>query len=244
MACTIDHLCMDLVVRVLESFTDARGKPVEAGRIARILALRSDLAHMQAELDWEAVGGEQETLLFDLKLRDGPGIGRMRQYFEALEADEAAQHFPPPPRVVSYTQFTEPEPAPSPVATQPANVDVVADIERVSALAYHHRFDEAKAHLLALLALTSEYDGIHLQATECLCGQALKQVSNPDREVYEWMKDRCLTLWHAWAAGATSGGEGTYRSTFIRKARADFAEAEKAAQFLNASSNTGKLPPG
>lgn len=229
MACTIDHLRMDIVVRVLHDFVDLRGTAGAAGCVARILALRCDVPGMRAEIDWEFADGKRQTLQFDLKLREGPGIGRMRQYFEELEAVDAARHFPPRPRTVPYRVFPAPQPRPTPSLAMPDGLEVDAAIERVAALVFHHRHDQAEACLRALLDVPAEHDGILLDVAEGLCRQGLWQVGNPDRSVYEWLKQRGMSLWYAWGAGATSGGEGTYRGMYIRKAERAFAEAEQAS---------------
>ena len=88
MAATIDHLRVDHVVRVLQDFTDARGHTHSAGTSATIRAMGLDTTHMELWIEWEH-HGTRERLHFALSATSGPRNGRMREYFELGEPDDA-----------------------------------------------------------------------------------------------------------------------------------------------------------
>lgn len=88
MAATIDHLRVDHEVRVLQDFTDTRGHTHSAGSSATIRAMGLDTTHMELWIEWE-LRGTRERLHFALSATTGPGNGRMREYFELGEPDDA-----------------------------------------------------------------------------------------------------------------------------------------------------------
>ena len=89
MALTIDHLSIDHVVHVIEAFTDARGAAHQVGEHGLIRVLAFDSRSGEISLTWER-DGRQETMVFLLASRTGPGNGRMRQYFEVGDYVAAA----------------------------------------------------------------------------------------------------------------------------------------------------------
>lgn len=83
---TIDHLRPDCRVRVLQDFTDLRGRSFPAGETGVIRLISVDYNRKEIRVDWERKGGElADSLYFSLTAREGPGNGRMRQYFEVEE---------------------------------------------------------------------------------------------------------------------------------------------------------------
>lgn len=93
MAATIDHLRADHHVRVIQSFTDARGIAYGVGDAGIIRAMGLDTKQMEIWLEWE-LGGRTERLHFAMQATSGPGNGRMREYFELGAEVVDQQHAP------------------------------------------------------------------------------------------------------------------------------------------------------
>ena len=129
MAATIDHLRVDHVVRVLQDFTDTRGHTHSAGTSATIRAMGLDTTRMELWIEWE-LRGTRERLHFALSATTGPGNGRMREYFELGEPDDAngPSAKVTPAVVQSTTPFrgvtTEPRAAAVPVRHPPAGTSL------------------------------------------------------------------------------------------------------------------------
>lgn len=85
MGCTIDHLRADHRVRVLRGFVDARGVVQRAEATGVIRDMGLDLNRREIWIDWEPGGAAAERMYFSLDAREGPGNGRMKQYFEVEE---------------------------------------------------------------------------------------------------------------------------------------------------------------
>ncbi len=84
MACTIDHLRVDHRVTVLRDFTDLAGTTLHAGETGVLRGLGLDTARMELWIELE-LDGARKTLRFALRATEGPGNGRMRDYFDLGE---------------------------------------------------------------------------------------------------------------------------------------------------------------
>ena len=83
MATTIDHLSVDHIVHVTQAFTDARGVAHTVGEQGLITGLAYNNATNEMTITW-ARDGRSESMVFLATVRTGPGIGRMKQYFEKV----------------------------------------------------------------------------------------------------------------------------------------------------------------
>lgn len=213
MSCTIDHLHAGASVRVRRSFRDVEGRSVKAGTSGVIRQLVLDWARQQIQLHLETASGG-ETLRFSLAGAQGPGSGRMRDYFEVTGAVRE-------PRA-ARTRAVAGGPAPMPeLAEEERGASSVRTACRyVHALAARRRFTEAEAQLQEILSRPDEYGGVLTSAADALAGAAVLHRDDPEPEVYTWLRHRALQLWYAWGASATSGGEGSARSLEITAAEA------------------------
>lgn len=83
MATTIDHLGVDRIVKVLQTFTDAKGRAVPVGTTAMLTRLGQDWATQELIIEWDCAG-RREELRFALRAVRGPRLGKMKEYFEVL----------------------------------------------------------------------------------------------------------------------------------------------------------------
>jgi hypothetical protein len=225
MATTIDHLSINHMVRVVQDFTDAQGTTHRVGEQGLIVALGYNSLTGEVSITWMR-NDERETMTFARTSTSGPGNGRMKQYFDVGEyvaAEIAGQRLVPS---VGYV--------PNMVALPDVRDEVIRTdarfddaIERVWALAGRGRFDEAQEQLLAIVDAPDRRGENTNLAAEAMCSYARLHGFDTDLTVYRWLKDRGIGLWYAWGAGATSGGEGTYRATYIRAAERAFDELER-----------------
>ncbi|MBL9167776.1 MAG: hypothetical protein JNN07_08545 [Verrucomicrobiales bacterium] len=81
MGCVIDHLRADHEVRVLRDFVDQRKIRVRAGEQGVLRRMDVDFGQNEIYLDLERQGTVQR-LVFGLSSKEGPGSGRMREFFE------------------------------------------------------------------------------------------------------------------------------------------------------------------
>ena len=213
MACVIDHLIRDHRVMVLQNFRDARGVAHCAGEIAVLRSMEIDWPRQEIRIEWERERHE-ETLYFSLAAKDGPGNGRMRQYFAVgermpLPEDtlEGRKQLAPPVQI--------PDLVPKPV-TDPERYHEA--VERVWALAARGRFEEAEAQLRLITYAPDPYGGRLQSLAAEVVGIAVAHASDRDPTVFEWLRQRALHLWYAWGSCATSGGEGAARAVEIRAA--------------------------
>ena len=222
MAATVDHLSIDHVVRVIKGFTDSDGVAHFAGEEGLIRAISLDWTTGAFRITWLR-DGQSETMYFADRrdVTDGPGNGRMKEYFEVgayVPADE------PGKRLIPGFGYV-----PLEVAVPPVSEDVIDSasrfddgMENVWALAARRRFAEAEVQLQAILRATDRGMGNLDTAARYLCADALKHVHDTDQTVHDWLRERGLHLWYAWGAQATSGGEGTERARHIRAAEREF----------------------
>ncbi len=122
MGTTIDHLESHFRYTVIRGFTDAKGVrvPFEAtGVICKIDLNRPQMTEIY--IDWERDGPgdtkSPERLTFLLAARDGPGNGRMKQYFEkgelVMPPREPKPSRPAPQAGADQDAALDPKPAPS-----------------------------------------------------------------------------------------------------------------------------------
>ncbi len=90
MSCTVDHLRVDLHVKVLQNFTDARGISHRPGTSGVVRAMDLDWSRQEIRIVWEREGRPEE-LRFSLNATQGPRNGHMREYFEVGEYQPASQ---------------------------------------------------------------------------------------------------------------------------------------------------------
>jgi hypothetical protein len=216
MSTTIDHLRADHRVQILRDFRDARGLQCHAGETAVIRQLRVDWIKFDLFIDWER-NGRQETLFFQHGAADGPRSGRMRDYFEIGErvplpedtlvgraARQAAELRSSVPALVE-------EPITDPVCYGDA-------VARIWALAVQHRFADAAQQIRLILQAPDEHAERLQNLAEDLVNLAAAYSTTDDGELYDWLRERGISLWYAWGSQATSGGEGSVRRLRIRAA--------------------------
>lgn len=226
MACTIDHLRVDQVVRITKPFRDARGVTHTVGEQGRIVELALELARNEIVVRWER-NGTAESMHFELASRSGPGNGRMREYFEVVPAVAPRR----PVRPVLPTSRSAPEtrselPAlGGEIVRDPARFDEA--LRRVEALASRFRFDEAAEQLRTILEVSDPATEPAYRAAGAVCALTLAHAFDPDPTVYDWLRNRGIQLWYTWGSGATSGGDGFARAQEIRAAEARFVEIDR-----------------
>lgn len=215
MATTIDHLRADVAVRVLRSFVDARGVRHAEGERGVILEIRLDWPRQEIVLHWKR-DGREESMPFPLQGTEGPGNGRMREFFAVDEEEASERPRPPHPR---GPILHLPPPGQPPLSID----DAGAGAGRAAALADHRRFEEA---LIELRACRLPPDDI----ARTLTWAAERRVLEPDGAVYHWLRDRAIDCWYAWGSQATSGGEGAVKLLTMEPAFARFKalDAERA----------------
>lgn len=111
-----------------------------------------------------------------------------------------------------------------------SNAHFVDGINRVWALAGRMRFDEAEAQLQALLSAPDCFVDNADRAAKALCEFARLHADDHDPTVYRWLRERGISLWYRWGAGATSGGDGNARAVVIRAAEQVFVELDRAGR--------------
>ena len=221
MACVIDHLLKDHWVTVLQDFRDARGTAHHAGETAVLRSMDFDWQRQEIVIEWER-DQKAETLYFAVAAKDGPGNGRMRQYF-ALgdrvplpeDTNEGRRKLAMPMQIPDLVRT----PVTDPVRYHEA-------VERVWALAARERFDEAEAQVRLITDAPDPCGGRLQSLASDLVGIAVTHASDNDPAVYEWARHRAISLWYAWGASATSGGEGAARMQEIRAAEARLEACE------------------
>lgn len=242
MACSVDHLQPGVRVRVLRDFRDARGSQHRAGVEAVIRDIRLDLGRGAFTITWEH-DGLTEALSFSLVAQDGPRHGRMRDYFQVTSVPAGE------PREPSRYR---PSPSPSPRESTPprsrTNIGLAsgggsqqppaltrgdwereeAGLQQVGALAVEQRFAEARERLFELCRGGERGNERLQELAEALGRMAAARAGDPDRSVYEWLRDRSKDLWYAWGSTATSGGEGAARSVEIDVAMERFRRLDRA----------------
>lgn len=240
MACSVDHLVPGIRVRVLRDFCDARGSQHRAGVEALIRDIHLDLGRGAFTITWER-DGLTEALTFSLAAQDGPRHGRMRDYFQVAsvpsgESREQRRERPGP----TLRESTPPRPrdnigvASSERSQQPPTLACgdwereEAGLQQIGALALEQRFAEARERLFELCRGGERGNERLQELAEALGRMAAARAGDPDRSVYEWLRDRSKDLWYAWGSTATSGGEGAARSVEIDAAMERFRRLDRA----------------
>lgn len=227
MATTLDHLCADAQVIVIQAFEDADGVRHEVGEAGIVRRIETEWPTQTVRVTWERSGRLQD-MRFSMTTRLGPGIGRMRDYFE--RGPDAYE--PPTDKVwIEHLQAWFPTVLPAPdkpswFMIRPGQRDgqgIDAAFDRAIALAARRRFDAAREQLAAI---PSGPDGDELASR--LGAAAERFAFGPAPEVYEWLRDQAITHWHAWGAQATSGGDGAARMQSIRPAKKRFDAIDAA----------------
>jgi hypothetical protein len=221
MGAVVDHLHEDLEVTVLRDFRDARGQTHKAGERGVIRRIRYDQLAQEVIIEWERDGvSGRETMTF-------AAATRMRDYFEA-----GADRFPSArwkPKIPGF-DMTAPDPGvpPEPPVVPLPQPHFVRELEagaaNVWALAAQRRFAEAQAQVSAILEGQRE---LAPSLAGLIGAAAEKHAWERDSDVYDWLKDKCTSLWYYWGACATSGGEGAARADEIHGAEARFDELDK-----------------
>jgi hypothetical protein len=91
-------------------------------------------------------------------------------------------------------------------------------VERVWALAAREQFEEAEAQIRLITDAPDPCGGRLQSLAGDLVEIAVAHASDEDPTVFEWARRRAISLWYAWGASATSGGEGAARMQEIRAA--------------------------
>lgn len=225
MATTVDHLSRDHSMTVLTAFSDARGVAHSVGEKGVIKDMGYDWGKSEISITWER-DGKSETMYFLDSNRAGPGNGRMKRFFELgeyvtphIEGKKFVPFVGHVPLKVELPEVT------ASLITSDAQFDDA--MTRIWALAGNRRFEEAEAQVRAIVhAEDRQWDNTD-RAAGMLCSYALKHAFDDDLTVYQWLRERGISLWYAWGSGATSGGEGMARSVDIRAAERAFADLEK-----------------
>jgi hypothetical protein len=225
MGCTIDHLSVDHRISVIQDFTDARGGFHRVGEQGLIREVGLDGPTRMITVRWER-DGQEETMSFALASRTGPGNGRMREYFalgEYTRPEIDGKRWIPG---VGYVPVMPDIP--------PVRNEVIrtysryADaIERVWALAARQRFDEAEVQVMAILNADDRRGDLCMHLASDLSADAHTHAFDLDLTVHHWLRERGMSLWYAWGAQATSGGEGAARATEIRAAERAFRDLDR-----------------
>lgn len=227
MATTVDHLSLHHRVRVIRPFTDAMGTRFDAGFEGVITRLELDWATLDIvmEVDREGDGAQMR---FRSGATDGPGNGRMRDYFEvgelvapgrARRADEPPAADAPAPPPVEIPELVGAE-----LITDPAREEEA--LTRVWALAARRRFDEARDQLIELNRWPDPSGERARTIAGPIAAAAVAHAWDDDETVYRWLRDWSVNLWYQWGSGATSGGDGAARAVDIREAEAEWAQLE------------------
>lgn len=224
MATTIDHLSVDHIITVIAPFTDEQGVTHSVGETGVITALSASMLSYDITIDWTR-DGQSERMLFSSKNKSGPGIGRMKQFFEK---GEYVQPIVEGKRFIPGYGYAPLAPTPPEVRGGLINTDSKFSdaMERVWALAARSRFDEASEQLEAIVWATDRRGDNAQRAAEELCGTAKLYAFDEDLTVYRWLRDQGINMWYSWGSGATSGGEGTERARHIRAAEQMFKDLE------------------
>jgi len=219
MACTVDHLCRDARVRVLQDFRDACGVLHRVGETAVIRSIELNWVSLDLTIEWER-NGKKETLLFSSKVTTGPGNGRMREYFEVEGMEPLLPPAPKPPARLLVP--------PIPRKTKSDEERYATGFARIEALISNHRFDEADAEIRGLLDRPDAYGARLPGLGEDLVGIAMAYKLDP--VAFAWVREKALDLWYSWGANASSGGEGAARLLEIDRARERMDRAAQSAR--------------
>ena len=224
MGTTVDHLSVDHIITVIAPFTDEQGVAHNVGETGVITAIGASLLSHEITIDWTR-HGQSERMLFWIKSKTGPGIGRMKQFFEKGEYVQPkieGRRFIPG---YGYAPLapTPPEVRDGLIKTDSKFSDAMA---RVWALAVRSRFDEASEQLEAIVWATDRCGDNAERVAEDLCATAKLYAFDEDLTVYRWLRDQGISMWYSWGSGATSGGEGTERARHIRAAEQMFKDLE------------------
>lgn len=230
MATTVDHLAQNRRIRVIRPFADADGKRFENGYAGVIVALDLDRKSFDILMEVEREDGGRDSMRFRLAEREGPGNGRMREYFEVGEALPSPRRRqpdePPDPRADAAQNAASLPPLTSDeTITDPSREEEA--ITRVWALAARHRFDEARDQLLVINRWPDAGGERSRSLAAPIGAAALAHAWDDDESVYRWLKDWSINLWYQWGSGATSGGDGAARAVEIRAAEALWARLEE-----------------
>ena len=225
MAMTIDHLSVDHVVHVIREFADARGVAHETGEEGLITSLTFNQATGEIGIAWTRAEAT-ETMYFLASQRDGPGIGRMKQYFDV------GAYVPAPVEGkrlilgIGYVPLapTLPPLTPTLITTDARFGDAM---DRVWALAGAAKFAEAEEQLDAIVHATDRRGDNCERAARALCARAKLHAFDEDRTTHHWLREHGMQLWYSWGSQATSGGEGTERAHHIRAAERDLLELDR-----------------
>jgi len=225
MAMTIDHLSVDHIVHVIQKFTDARGVAHAVGEEGLITSLAFNHATGEIAMAWKR-GETTETMHFLLASRDGPGNGRMKQYFEVGE------YVPAPvegKRLIPGIGYVPLAPTLPKLTATLITADARFDdaMDRVWALAGASKYDEAETQLDAIVYATDRRGDNCERAATALCACAKLHAFDDDLAIHNWLRERGILLWYSWGSQATSGGEGTERARHIRAAERDFLELDR-----------------
>jgi len=225
MAMTIDHLSVDHVVHVIQKFTDARGVAHHVGEEGLITSLAFNQAAGEIGIAWTR-GRTTETMYFLLTHREGPGIGRMKQYFDVGEYVPAPVEGKRLIPGIGYVPLAPTLPKLTPtLITSDARFDDAMD--RVWALAGASTFDEAEKQIDAIVYATDRRGDNCERAASALCAWAKLHAFDSDLTTHYWLRERGIQLWYSWGSQATSGGEGTARARQIRAAEHELLELDR-----------------
>jgi len=204
MSCLIDHLRVDHQIRIIRDFTDLDGRRHRANETGVLQAISLDWAARAIVLAWER-DGVRETMRFSLGAKAGPRNGGMREFFEMGE-DRSPPRPKSPPRA-RHVAALQDLPAPSAtVITDPAQWEPA--VQRIAGLAARSRFTEVETQIRALVVDVGPTGWRLKQLADDLGDLAAAHAGTADRTIYEWLRDRSISLLHAWGSCATSGGEG------------------------------------
>lgn len=253
MATTVGPYAQGVEVRVRAAFTDSRGTHCPAGLRARLRHLQLDWKTFGLELQLRPDDAAQPplALYFDAATLRSFGAAGLDHHFELtdetrVEVDTpiAAARADARPRERTgqgkglkdrlRRWFGASGKAMAPAAGAPLD----EHLRHALQLLHQRGADTASPYWRGIASATVARDTGNPDAcrdiAEWLEAAAQRCIDRDgfieDREAWTWLREECLHGWYCWGAQATSGGEGTERSRWIRAAEARFEDCERTSQ--------------
>ena len=193
MSTTIDHLRIDHRVTVLRDFVDTSGGSMQTGDTGILRRLSFDQLTELIKLEIETEAGLL-ALTFDLRAKDGPRNGHMREFFEVGEDVSVPRRESVPSEPVRTKESLE-TPSIEPDPSQPSTVDSDRLLDMENAM--RRKFDHIGVAASIAEVYAERMRDFRRKGNEPRAIAAFKLAK-------EWMG--------TYAGWATSGGEGAANS--------------------------------